>query len=188
MADQLLPTDLPLIEIGCGIGQFAFYLRERGYAAPIFAVDIEPKKVAAAEAIAAGHYPDTTFAVMSADDPAVLAPPGQAPGHVLMLDVLHYLDPANQMRVLRGMAEAAAPGAWVLLRSTPSDNSWRYRVSRAEEKMIEKIRWVEAVPAYYPTRDEIATPFKALGFECHIRPLWGMTPFNSYFFAFRKPA
>ena len=187
VAERLLPTDLPLIDIGCGIGQFTFYLRERGYTAPIFAVDTEVKKIEAAQAVATAHYPDTTFAVMSAADPAALTPTNQQPGHIVMLDVLHYLDPEHQMRVLHDLAQAVAPGAWVILRATPRDESWRFRVSLAEERMIEKVKWVSAVPVYYPTRDEIAGPFAERGFTCDIRPLWGLTPFNSYFFAFRKP-
>lgn len=185
--DTLLPTDLPMIDIGCGIGQLVFYLREHGYTAPVFAIDTEARKVSAAAAIAERHFPDTVFQVMSADDPALFTAPDQAAGHIVMLDVLHYLDPAGQDALLRAMAEAAAPGAWVILRETPRDDGWRFRASMAEERMIEKIKWVEAVPSHYPTAGEIAAPFRERGFTCEVRPLWGKTPFNSYYFAFRKP-
>lgn len=187
VAQTLLPTELPLIDIGCGVGQLVFYLRECGYVGPIVAVDTEPRKIEAAAKISREHFSNTVFRVMSADDPDVLTPSEQGPGHIVMLDVLHYLDPTHQQKVLCAMAEAAAPGGWIILRETPRDMSWRFRISMAEERMIKRIRWIEASPSHYPTAEEIAAPFRERGFACEIRPLWGKTPFNSYYFAFHKP-
>ena len=37
--EQLRGSDLPVIDVGCGVGILAMYLRQRGFTAPIVGID-----------------------------------------------------------------------------------------------------------------------------------------------------
>ena len=185
VAARLLPSSLPLLDIGCGIGLCPFYLRERGYTAPIVGVDIDEPKVRAGQARAALDYPGVELRVQRGDDPSLFA--GLPPGHVTMLDVLHYFDPAAQREILTRIAGAVAPGGWAILRVTPRGDGWRFRFTRWEERFTQVVRWMTAPPQHFPTTEEVCGPFRERGFTEEVLPLWGRTPFNSHLFAFRRP-
>lgn len=186
VAERIAATEFPLTDLGCGIGLCAFHLREHGYSAPILGVDIDGKKVAAAQQRAAKGYGGVEFRVQSGDDVSVLTPNGHGRGHVAMLDVLHYFEPTKQAELLARIADATAPGAWAILRATPRTQSWRFRMTVMEESFAQAIRWMKAPPQHFPSIDEVARPFRERGFREDIRPLWGRTPFNSYLFAFHR--
>src|SRR2546423_4066855 len=46
----------PILDIGCGMGLLAFYLRERAGRQPILGLDVDARKIAYGAAIAAGCY------------------------------------------------------------------------------------------------------------------------------------
>lgn len=186
VAQRLHPINLPLLDIGCGIGLCPFYLRECGYTGPIWGVDFDGRKIAAAQEHAARHYEGITFDVGSAEDPDIFAPLRERVGHVVMLDVLHYFKIETQQVVLRRIAEAVAPGGWAILRATPRDTSWRFRCTAAEEWLIQRIGWMKRAPVRFPTVEQITAPFEQAGFSAEVRPLWGKTPFNSHLFAFQR--
>jgi len=188
VADKVLTSDLPLLDLGCGIGLCAFYLRERGYKGSLHGVDFDQPKIAAARRLAEKRYRDVTFDTGDASNPQWLDQHATTPGHVLMLDVLHYFTPDTQQAVLTRMARTIAPGGWAVLRITPRDTSWRYRMTRWEEAFAQRFNWMKGPPQSFPTADEVAGPFRAAGFMEDIRPLWGRTPFNSYLMAFQRPA
>lgn len=183
---RLHPADLPLLDIGCGIGLCAFYLRECGYTGPISGVDVDSPKIAAARKHASKHYRQVAFDIGSGDDPSIFTPFRERAGHVVMLDVLHYFNVEAQRFVLSRMAEAVAPGGWAILRATPRDGSWRFRCTAAEEWLIQRIGWMKAPPMHFPTIEQVVAPFEEAGFAAEVRPLWGRTPFNSYLFAFQR--
>lgn len=193
--DRLRDSPLPLLDLGCGIGLLEFYLRERGFTAPLRGVDFDAKKIAEAQRIAAAHYPDVQFAVADVARADVVT--GTAPrwqdgagerGHVVILDLLHYLAEGAQLPLLEQVADRVAPGALCLIRATPRDASWRFRVTQLEEFFIRASRWIRSEARHYLTREEICAPFLARGFACEVRPLWGRTPFNSHLFICRAPA
>ena len=179
---RLRERELPLLDIGCGIGLLSFVLRESGYAAAISGIDHDSAKIGAAQRLATG-YRDLTFAV--ADARAAL---GAFSGHVTLLDLLHYFDGDEQQRILAAAIEATAPGGMVILRDCVRDGSWRFRLTYAQESLARAVQWLKAERLHFATRDEIAAPFRSAGFAEEIVPLWGRTPFNNYLFVFRRPA
>jgi 2-polyprenyl-3-methyl-5-hydroxy-6-metoxy-1,4-benzoquinol methylase len=171
----------PVLDVGCGIGLLEFYLRESGFAPPLFGLDFDDGKIAMARDIAARNYQDIQFSVGD-----VLAT-GDFRGHVVIFDVLHYLPEERQVALLEHLAGLVAPGALCLIRATPRDRSWRFRVTQVEEFFLRASLWMKSGARHYATVEEIAAPFRARGFDCEIRPLWGRTPFNSYLFILRAP-
>lgn len=182
-AFELLKDEpLPLLDIGCGVGLLDFYLRERGFAAPLHGFDFDAAKIAQAQRIASAHYGGLTFSVAD----AAHALPGER-RHVVLLDVLHYLDAAAQRDLLERVAERVAPGGLCLIRETLRDGSWRFRATQFEELFIRSIRWMKSGARHFPTIAELVAPFERRGFSAQVRPLWGRTPFNSHLIILRAP-
>ncbi len=169
----------PVLDIGCGLGLLAFYLREHGFTAPILGIDPDQKKIARAQQVARAHYHNVTFAVGDARDHT------ETTGTTVLLDILHYLDDPAQAALLKILARRAASGGTVIIRNTPRDQSWRYRLTYLEELWVRASRWIAtAAPINFPTTEEIAAPFREAGCKARIEPLWGSTPFNSHLYAF----
>ncbi|HEX8372560.1 MAG TPA: class I SAM-dependent methyltransferase [Chthoniobacterales bacterium] len=178
--EQLQDSSLPLLDVGCGIGLLSFYLRERGYLCPVLGVDFDAKKIASAQAVAAPHYADLQF---RAED--VIAQ-NDFSGDVVIIDVLHYLAQEKQQALLHHVAGQVAPGGKCLIRTVLRDESWRFWVTALEEKFLRASRWMKSGAVHYPALEEIRSAFPEVKFKCEVRPLWGNTPFNSYFFVFQS--
>lgn len=177
--EALRGRDLPLIDLGCGLGLLAFYLREHGYTAPVIGVDFDERKIEAAR-LAARKYRGVDFIAGDARDPL---PEGHS---VVILDILHYFDSASQQKILTNAARVVPPGGAVILRQPIRDASWRYRLTKRVDSLARTFKWMKAESLNYPTREEVTAPFA--GFARDIRPLWGRMPYNTYFFVFTRPA
>jgi 2-polyprenyl-3-methyl-5-hydroxy-6-metoxy-1,4-benzoquinol methylase len=178
--DLVKDSPLPVLDVGCGVGLFEFYLRERGFIQPLFGVDFDAGKIARAQRIAGRAYCDITFTVGD-----VLAT-GDFRGHVVLFDVLHYLSAERQAALLEHLAGHVAPGALCLIRATPREANWRFRVTQLQEFFLRACLWMKSGAVHYPAVEEIVAPFRARGFACEVKPLWGYTPFNSHIFIFRN--
>ncbi|BAM05155.1 class I SAM-dependent methyltransferase [Phycisphaera mikurensis] len=189
VAERLLAgpvTPGPLLDVGCGLGLLAFWLRACGWVGEVTGVDPdEPKIRDGRQALAAAGDAATTLRVGRGDEPGLLGPGAWA--HVVMLDVLHYFPAADQEPLLNALAAAVRPGGWVVLRATPRARSWRYAATRIEEATIRLAGWMTQPARHFPTVEGVTAPFAAAGFSVEARPLWGRTPFHSWLFAFRKP-
>ena len=180
---QLLQdSPLPVLDVGCGIGLLAFYLRERGFLPPLTGIDFDAPKIAQAQYIAGRSYRDLTFQVGDILDTS------GARGNVVLLDVLHYLPCAQHVAFLDRLAGLVAPGGVCVIRATPRDATWRFRVTQFQEFVLHAVRWMKSRALHYPAIEDIVAPFRARGFSCEVRPLWGRTPFNSHLFVFRAPS
>lgn len=170
----------PLLDLGCGVGALAFFLREHGVTAPIIGIDFDERKIDAARK-AATRYRDLDFVAADVRHPL---PDGH---NVLLVDVLQYFDSAAQQQILTNAARAVPPNGVVILRQGIRDESWRHTVTRLVDRAGRAVRWLRAEKMNFPTRDDVARPF-ADGFEMEVEPLWGRTPFNNYLFVFTRRA
>lgn len=177
--DVLRDRTSPLVDVGCGIGLFAFYLREQGYTAPIIGLDFDERKIAVARQ-AATRYRGIDFIAGDARDPL-------PENHdVVLLDILHYFDRASQQRILANAASAVGAEGVLIIRQAIRDRSWRYRMNQIVDALARVFRWMKAERLVFPSRDEIVSAFD--GFDADIRPLWGRTPYNTYLFVMRRRA
>ncbi|MGB8170059.1 MAG: class I SAM-dependent methyltransferase [Chthoniobacteraceae bacterium] len=181
--ELLKNAPLPVLDIGCGVGLFEFSLRERGYSEALTGFDFDTAKIMQAQRIATAHYAGVSFSVA---DTAQALPAG-ARGHVVIFDVLHYLDAGAQRDLLDRVAERIAPGGLCLIRETPGDASWRFRATQIEETVMHALLWMKSRAVHFPSVEEVIAPFVARGFSHEVRPLWGRTPFNSHLFVLRCP-
>jgi len=174
--EQFSESKLPIIDIGCGLGLLAHYLRDCGCAVPIHGYDFDERKIHLAQSAAArGGLLDVHFDVGD----VAACPPHDC--HLVLLDVLHYLGRETRAKLLGRLARHAQSSGAVLIRGAVRDNSWRYKLTVAQELWTRWSGWIPSpAPLTFPTLEEITAPFEAAGCRCDVRPLWGRTPFNSH--------
>ncbi|MFZ4775721.1 MAG: class I SAM-dependent methyltransferase [Terrimicrobiaceae bacterium] len=181
VAGLLRDSKLPLLDIGCGVGLLSAYLREAGCSQPILGIEPDAAKIQIALAKVAGAYPLLEFQTGS----ALMLP--DFSGDIVMLDVLHYMTPAEQASVLKAVAGRIAPGGRALIRTTFRDSSWRYFATLVEEAFVRGSGWIRGGRCHFPLRRAIENIFQDQGLPLTISPMWGKTPFNSYLIEIRRP-
>lgn len=174
VATLLKASDRPLLDIGCGVGLLAAFLRESGCRQSILGIEPDAAKVRLARDQVAGFYPSLEFQVGDAREL-----PGFS-GDVVMLDVLHYLDAACQRVVLDGIAARICPGGRALIRTTFRDGTWRYYATLLEEVFIRVSGWIRGGRCHFPTQEEVLAAFRGPEWSFSVTPMWGRTPFNSH--------
>lgn len=174
-------SETPILDIGCGVGLLAYYLRERGCRQPILGLDLDMRKIRRGISIAP-HYDDIDL--RSQD---IQGPMPAFFGNIALFDVLHYLPPAEQTSLLSRLARSVAPGGGLLvIRDCPRDNGPRFWMTFAAEKFAQAVSWNLNTPLHFPPRERITAAFNEAEFECKSWPLWGVTPFNNHLFIFRR--
>ncbi len=173
--------DLPVLDIGCGPGLLSFYLRERGWKAPILGIDYDARKIRMANWQASRYYDDLEFREGDAREgvPDFL-------GHVTILDILQFFTPEQQEAVLRAAARSVAPGGVLVIRNCLADRSWRFRWTRLCDTFAYLVRWMKSHQTCYPTERRIRAVLEMEGLEGEFRPLWGGTPFNTWLIVYRR--
>jgi 2-polyprenyl-3-methyl-5-hydroxy-6-metoxy-1,4-benzoquinol methylase len=179
--ERLRGSSLPILDLGCGIGILEYYLRERGLQSRMIGVDWDAGRIAVAQQVAQGYDQNLSFIHQDARTTI------QFQGHVVMLDVLHYINDDDQRRLLDTVAASIAPGGVAVIRECPRDSSNRFKLTNVAEYFLRALRWQKVSTINFPTRETIAKPFRARGFTEEIFPMWGGTPFNNYLFVFRRP-
>src|SRR6478752_6256068 len=79
--ELLRASSQPLIDLGCGVGLLAFYLRERGFREPITGFDRDDRKISRARVVAERTYRDLTFIEQDVCEPIA------ASGNVALFDL-----------------------------------------------------------------------------------------------------
>lgn len=174
-ADALTGETFPLLDIGCGLGLFALYLRSRGMSFPITGLDFDERKIASArEALEKSGATGVAFS--QADARAAL--PAHE-GNVAILDILQFFLPDEQESLLRRAASCLPPGGKLVIRSGLRDQSARYSITHAADLFSRAAFWMKSAPVHYPTEKFFRGTLSRFG-GVSIRPLWGNTPFNNY--------
>ncbi|WP_395751318.1 class I SAM-dependent methyltransferase [Prosthecobacter sp.] len=176
VAEALAGSSLPVLDIGCGIGLLAFYLREAGYKADISGFDYDPKKIACAQSmVARSDYRGLSFVTGDARQGLP-----ECSGHVVILDILQFFTPQEQSALLGAAASRVAPGGRLIIRTCLRDDSRRFRITVAGDWLAKLTFWMKASPVCYPDRALFESVLGAAGLRVRLQPLWGGTPFNNH--------
>lgn len=173
----------PILDVGCGVGLLAFYLRERACRQPILGLDLDARKIGYGSTIAERGYHDVELRFQDIE--------AQLPdfrGNVALFDVLHYLPQRAQAALLSRLAQRVAPGGFLIIRDSLREMRPRYWVTWLAEKFAQAISWNVGGPLHFPSRAGIDAAFESTDFDRESRPLWGASPFNNYVFIFRRRA
>ncbi len=181
--DELRTSALPLLDLGCGLGLLAFFLRERGLAMPVLGLDYDRRKIASASQAAAQLRDEQlVFRVHDARNGL----PDHA-GNVSILDILQFFRPAEQESLLQLAAERVAPGGKLVIRSGLRDRSWRFGVTVAGDILAKATFWMKSAPSHYPAAEDFRRILGEFG-PVRITPLWGGTPFNNHLIVLSREA
>lgn len=180
LADTLAGSPLPLLDLGCGLGLSAFYLRGHGIDVPIRGLDYDARKIdGARRAALRGGFKDLEFSRHDARDGL----PAHS-GNVSILDILQFFTPGQQETLLRQAAERLAPGGLLVIRSGLRDSSLRFKITIAGDWLARATLWMKAAPTHYPAAEDFRRILGPCG-KVEIRPLWGATPFNNHLIVLR---
>ena len=178
--ELLRESNLPLLDLGCGVGLLGFYLRERNFGSAICGIDRDGRKIARARAAARDVYRELDFKEQDVSEPMAQT------GNVVLFDLLHYLLPNDQSRLLERLGARVAADGILMIRDCPRDENARFWLTHLAERFAQTTTWNINVPLHYPTRDQICAAFPEDQFSRTIRPLWGRTLFNNHLFVFRR--
>jgi SAM-dependent methyltransferase len=179
--EVLRPTREPLLDIGCGMGVLAFYLREGGWQLPCTGVDVDQKKIALAQRLQ--HQWSGTLDFRAADVTHGLP---QHSGSVTLLDMLQYLPHGAQTEILISAAARVSAEGVLVIRNAMSGGGGRAGVTRVTDMLARWGRWMGTKPKDYPDRAQVSHTLAAHGLHGEFTPLWGRTPFHNWLGVFRR--
>jgi len=169
--------DHALLDIGCGIGLLALFLRAHGFKSNIQGVDYDHRKIRSAVGAAErlGIASETAFSVSDARSglPDHL-------GHVTILDILQFMPHAEQDDLLIAAASRVGPGGRLVIRSCLGGPNWRFKVTLAGDLLARSVRWMKDAPTEYPTEESLTQVLTKAGLSVRCEPLWGRTPFHNF--------
>lgn len=173
---ELAGSALPVLDIGCGIGLLAFYLRECGIMTDVTGFDYDPRKIASAQGMTIrGGY--TGMGFKTGDARSELP---DFSGHVVILDILQFFTREEQVALLHAAASRVAAGGKIIIRSCLRDASLRHRITVMGDWLAKLTFWMKAAPVCCPERELFESVLGTAGLRVKISPLWGGTPFNNH--------
>lgn len=175
LANQLRNSTMPLLDLGCGLGLSAFFLRAEGILVPILGLDYDSRKIESARQ--AAIHSQTEDLSFSHHDARSGLPEHQ--GNVSILDILQFFTPPEQESLLRLAASRVAPGGKLIVRSGLRDDSRRFKITVLGDWLAKATFWMKAAPTHYPTAEDFEKILAPYG-TVEISPLWGKTPFNNH--------
>lgn len=178
----LAGSPLPVLDVGCGTGLLCFYLLEHGAVGPLHGLDFDSHKIAAARQAAAALPNPPVFHQRDAREPWPAIR-----GHVCLLDVLHYLSPEAQEKLLISAASHVAPGGSLVIRSGLIADNWRYRFTLFTDRLMNRLRLMKSPPLSYPEQARLEAILCHAGLRLTTaRPLHEGTPFNNHLLIFER--
>jgi 2-polyprenyl-3-methyl-5-hydroxy-6-metoxy-1,4-benzoquinol methylase len=96
---------------------------------------------------------------------------------VIVLDVLHYMDPSAQEKVLKRVRASIGPAGLLLLRVGNAAGGWRFRVSRWVDAAVLYLRGHRHGRLYCRTLPAWSTTLTSCGFTARAIPMSAGTPF-----------
>ena len=179
--DELKDSAHPLLDLGCGLGVLAFYLRDKGLNVPIHSFDYDKRKIAEANSMVEEKgLQNMSFAFHDAREGLP-----DHEGNVTILDILQFFTPDQLEKLLKQAAERVTPGGKLVIRSGLKDDSWRFKATVAGDVLAKITFWMKAAPTHYPTAEDFKSILSPYG-SVNITPLWGGTPFNNHLIVLLK--
>jgi 1-acyl-sn-glycerol-3-phosphate acyltransferase len=178
--DELLPNSGKIYDLGCGLGYSSLYLHLRQDKREIVAMDYDQDKITAAQ----NHYLNGDNIRFEHGDIRNLSLEPAA--GILISDVLHYLAPDDQLKVLRTCAESLIDGGVLLVRDGLRDESEGHRFTAKTEKWSTKLIQFNKtdVPLHFFDREFIETFARETGLDCEL--IWKSTKSSNALFLLKN--
>lgn len=174
VCQALRDTCAPVLDLGCGIGLLAHCLRAQQLSMPYVGLDSDADKIALATRSTL-HLDQVQFAVMD-----LTQPPLAQRGSVVLLDVLQYLPPPAQLKLLDDACANLDANGKLIVRSGLADAGWRSKITYSADLLGRAVRWMNTSPQRYPQRSTFIEVCTRHGLQPTFQPWWGRTPFNNW--------
>lgn len=201
LRDGRIASDARIVDIGCGLGILAALLAAAEQCDPRSASEW-PQTWAPpplswtlrgfdlrADAIAAGQrglFDIRDRVLLSVGDVREVSMPEC--DIVVMLDVLHYIDPVAQRTLLMNVHAVLAPGGTLLLRVGDAAANWRFRLTSAVDWCVTFARNQSRPQLHWRPLAEWAALLEAIGFSVVAQPMSEGTLFaNVLLIATKRP-
>ncbi|CAN5469592.1 hypothetical protein BH09PSE6_BH09PSE6_30900 [soil metagenome] len=174
-----------ILDLGCGQGLLASLVLAAQQAAidgrwpahwatpplplSLQGVDLMPRDVGRARAALGGRAEFMTADIRHAELPGA--------DTVVLLDVVHYIDHAEQERVLTRIHHALGAGGRLLMRVGDAAAGRRFRFSQWSDRVITRLRGHRAAPSHTRSLAQWHDCLQRLGFEVESMPMSAGTPF-----------
>lgn len=155
-------------DVGCGRGQLGLLLLELGRAAQVQGCDTDARKIE----VATLAGPEARFGVAD----AVSVDLGGA-DTILLIDVLHYLPPAEQDSLLQAAAAAVARGGRLLIRELDASPSARGKVTRFFEWCARRTGFNRGRATHYRPAQVLTQLLEQQGLTTSVQGASARTPF-----------
>jgi SAM-dependent methyltransferase len=165
-----------IIDLGCGLGLFALWLHEHGCLMPVLGCDLGHWKLEAGMR-AADRLGFKQIKLVYQDLTEI---PLASASVICAFDVLHYLPQARQSILVKSLAMAARNGSLVLIRTGVRGLGWRSALTMLEEIWTRATGWIRGGEVNFPDLPTLVAAFEREGCSVKSEPLWGKTPFSSY--------
>ena len=186
----LLPNEGRLIDLGCGLGLLSALLTEarnqhqRGnwnpdWSTPPWNLEFQGIELQNWKVAAARQALGDSDTVRQGDIRAIELPDCSA---ATILDVLLYLNAAEQREILQRVAHALQPGGTLLLREGNAAGGLRQLVTRLAEHICCLWRGQGWQTLHYRSKTEWVALLEELGFSVDALPMSQGTPFSNVLF------
>ena len=105
---------------------------------------------------------------------------------VVILDVLHYIDHAEQDRVLERVHAALSPSGRLLLRVGDAQERRGYAISQWVDRIVTFVRGHRVPPTFGRPLAQWVARLTSLGFDVERRPMSQGTPFANVLLVARR--
>lgn len=163
-------------DLGCGLGLLGLWLKSKDYAGKYRGCDLGGWKIIAGNQAAER----LGFADIELYEGDLTEFSWGETDTICAFDILHYLPKEVQELLLRRLAMAARSGALVLIRNGVRGCGWRSSVTLAEEWWTRASGWIRGGTINFPELGRLRDIFEEEGCCFEAKPLWGRTPFSSY--------
>ncbi|HMC13821.1 MAG TPA: methyltransferase domain-containing protein, partial [Gallionellaceae bacterium] len=190
LKNELLPNEGRLIDLGCGLGILSALLTEArnqhqignwnpDWSTPPQSLELHGVELLDWKVEAARQALGNRAVVYQGDIRTVELPDCSA---VIILDVLMYLNAAEQRQILQRIARTLQPGATLLLREGDATGGLRYHVTSLAEHICCLWRGQGWQTLHYRSTVEWIALLEELGFSVDSLPMSQGTPFSNVLF------
>lgn len=130
--DLLLPAEGQLLDVGCGFGLFASYFTAMHPTRRVIGVDPSARRIELAQRVASRMGQTTRFVQ---GDVREIEIPRSLDG-IYVLDVLHHIERAHQVDVLRKLVDALSPGGVLVIKDITTEPASGRRFTEALDRLV----------------------------------------------------